>query len=46
MSNKTFSKIVTESSEGLNKINSDQLNSLIEEEKDIFFIVREWYIKT
>ena len=36
MSNKTFSKIVTESSEGLNKINSDQLNSLIEEEKKIW----------
>ena len=38
MSNKTFSKIVSESSQGLNSINSDQLNSLIEEEKDMVIL--------
>ena len=38
MGNKTFSKIVSESSQGLNKINSDQLNSLIEENKDIVIL--------
>ena len=38
MGNKTFSKIVSESSQGLNKINSDQLNSLIEEDKDMVIL--------
>ena len=38
MSNKTFNKIVSESSQVLNKINSDQLNSLIEEEKDMVIL--------
>ena len=38
MGNKTFNKIVSESSQVLNKINSDQLNSLIEEEKDMVIL--------
>ena len=38
MGNKTFSKIVSESSQGLNKIDSDQLNSLIEEDKDMVIL--------
>ena len=38
MGNKTFSKIVSESSQGLNKINSDQLNKLIEEDKDMIIL--------
>ena len=38
MGNKTFSKIVSESSQGLNKINSDQLNILIEEDKDMVIL--------
>ena len=38
MGNKTFNKIVSESSEALNKINSEQLNSLIEEKKDMVIL--------
>ena len=38
MGNKTFNKIVSESSQVLNKINSDQLNNLIEEEKDMVIL--------
>ena len=38
MGNKTFNKIVSESSHALNKISSDQLNGLIVEEKNMVIL--------